>query len=379
MAHSARPRRGRSHSQEVRLSASVRGRLVRRLLHWYARQQRDLPWRRTKDPYRIWISEIMLQQTRVNAVVPYYRRFLRRFPTLASLARAPLDAVLKAWEGLGYYARARHLHAAARYILARRRGRFSRTFAEMLALPGIGRYTAGAIASIAFDQPVPVLDGNVRRVLCRVFNIAADPSLSATQKRLWRLAADLLPASHPGSFNQALMELGATVCTPRRPQCSVCPVSEICQARRLGIQETLPRKRRRRALPHYDIAAGVIWKDHRLLIAQRAARGLLGGLWEFPGGKREQGESLTEALRREIKEELGIQVEVGEKIARAEHAYTHFRLSLHVYQCRYRSGKPRALQCAAWRWVTPRQLDHYAFPAANRRVINLLQAKRNDA
>lgn len=354
--------------------ATVRRRLVNRLLRWYARERRDLPWRRTRDPYRIWVAEVMLQQTQVDTVIPYYKRFLRRFPTLSNLARASLDAVLKAWEGLGYYARARHLHAAARRIVVQHGGRFPRAFPEILALPGIGRYTAGAIASIAFDQRVPVLDGNVRRVLCRVFNIDADPSQSATQKRLGSLATWLLPRDRPGAFNQALMELGSQVCTPRRPRCSICPLRDLCEARRLGIQESLPAKRLRRARPHYDIAAGVIWKDNRLLIAQRPARGLLGGLWEFPGGKVRAGESLAHAARREIVEELGIQVQVGEKMATLEHAYTHFRITLHVFRCRYVSGQPKALGCAAWRWVTPRQLDRYAFPTANRRIIAMLRS-----
>jgi A/G-specific adenine glycosylase len=348
--------------------------LSQQLLAWYERNQRDLPWRRTCDSYAITVSEFMLHQTRVETVLPYYERFLRLFPDWASLAGASLDEVLKAWEGLGYYARARNLHALARRLCAEHRGHLPNSEKDLLALPGIGPYTAGAILSIFFGQDVVAIDGNTRRVLCRVFHITDDPTRPEGRSRVQGLATSLLPLGQAGAFNQALMDLGATVCTPRRPNCGQCPWSEQCRAKQLGIQESLPVRPPRRPLPHHDIAAGVVWRDGLVLIAQRFPKGLLGGLWEFPGGKREPGESLEETVVREIREELGIAIQVGRRLATVQHAYTHFRITLHAFHCHYLSGEPRSLDCAAWRWVRPQALDAYAFPAANRTIIAALQS-----
>jgi A/G-specific adenine glycosylase len=356
-------------------SGSDEAGLAQQLLVWYREHQRDLPWRRTRDPYRIIVAEFMLHQTRVNRVLPYYERFLRLFPDWAGLAHATLDDVLKAWEGLGYYARARHLHQLARHVCAEYQGQLPESAQGLRALPGIGEYTVGAILSMAFGQDQPAIDGNARRVLCRVFQITDDPTGPAGRGRLQEIATTLLPLGQAGAFNQALMDLGATVCTPHRPGCMLCPWGESCRARQLGIQESLPVKRLRKPLPHYDIAAGVIWRGERMLIAQRPPRGLLGGLWEFPGGKREPGESLEECLRREVREELGIAVQVGALLASVEHAYTHFRITLHAFHCQYLSGDPQCTACTAWRWVTAQELERYAFPAANREIIHMLQAK----
>lgn len=343
-----------------------------RLLAWYDAGHRDLPWRRTRDPYRIWVSEVMLQQTQVDTVIPYYERFLDRFPTVAALAAASDEDVLKVWEGLGYYARARHLHTAARSVAAAG-GTFPDRFEALAALPGVGRSTAGAVASIAAGAPHPVLDGNVRRVLCRLFAVGRDPRTPPVERRLWRLAALLLDPERPGDYNQALMELGATVCTPRGPRCGDCPVAALCRARARGLAEDLPIHSRRPPLPHHEVAVGVIRRDDgAVLIARRPAEGLLGGLWEFPGGKREEGESLEDCLRREVREELGIEVEVGERFATVRHAYTHFKVTLHAFHCRHRSGEPRALGCTAWRWVAPAELDAYPMPAANRKLLESL-------
>lgn len=339
-----------------------------RLLAWYAAQARDLPWRRSRDPYAIWVAEVMLQQTQVQAVIPYYERFLARFPTVQALAAASPDDVLKAWEGLGYYARARNLHTAARRIVTEHGGQVPADPAALARLPGIGRYTAGAILSIAFNQDTPVLDGNVRRVLCRVFRVAEDPRQPAVERRLWELAAGLVPPGRTGDYNQALMELGATVCAPHAPRCPVCPVAELCEARRRGEQESLPVRAPRRALPHYNVTAGVIWHDGCVLLAQRRPGGLLGGLWEFPGGKQEPGETLEDCLRRELREELGIEVEVGPLLLTLAHAYTHFRITLHAFTCRHVSGQPQALGCAAWRWVAPDELASYAMAVTDRRI-----------
>ena len=318
--------------------------IQQRLLAWAEGALRDLPWRQVRDPYRVWVSEIMLQQTRVETVIPYYLRWMRQFPTIAALARADLGDVLKAWEGLGYYARGRNLHRAARIVVDDYDGRLPDDRAALLALPGIGPYTVGAILSLAFERDAAVLDGNVRRVLSRLFAIDDDPGEAATRERLWALAEEMVPTGRAGRFNEALMDLGAMVCTPRAPHCGNCPLNPVCEALALGDPEAYPPRRRRAPTPHYDVAAGVIWREDRLLIAQRPLDGLLGGLWEFPGGKREPGESLPACLQRELREELDIEVDVGDKITVVRHAFTHFRITVYAFDCRYTSvGDPKPL------------------------------------
>jgi A/G-specific adenine glycosylase len=343
-----------------------------RLLRWYGENQRPMPWRETRDAYRIWISEIMLQQTQVKTVREYYENFIRRFPDVQSLAMADIQEVMKAWEGLGYYSRARNLHRAARDVISRYDGRIPDSYREILSLPGVGRYTAGAVLSIAYGQRVPVLDGNVIRVLTRLFHITDDVNRTHTRRRLWELAGELVPDQEAALFNQALMELGALVCRPRDPGCDSCPLRGLCRARSLRIQEELPVKPARKVLPHYDVTAGVIRNRNKILITLRPARGLLGGLWEFPGGKREEGEDLESCLRREIREELGIPIRVEKPLLSVRHAYSHFRITLHVFQCRYLGGSLRLRGADDYRWVTPGRLNRYAFPAADRAVIRYL-------
>jgi len=346
--------------------------LRRRLLGWYRANARDLPWRRTHDPYRIWLSEVLLQQTRVETVLPYYARFTAAFPTVRELAAAREDRVLKLWEGLGYYTRARNLLRAAKAIVDGYGGRFPRTAREWQRLPGVGRYTANAIASIAFGERAPVLDGNVKRVLARLFNIGRNIDEARTQKLLWAVAERLVPPRVPGEFNQAMMELGARVCTPRAPRCEQCPLRHSCEARALGCQSHLPRRRAKKPLPHRHIVAAAIEKNGRFLLGKRPPSGLLGGLWEFPGGKVEAGESHEQALVREIREELGIEIAVGAHLASVAHAFSHFRITLHVYRCRHIGGAPRPHEHTAIRWVRRADFDRYAFPAADRRVLPLL-------
>ncbi len=352
------------------------GWIAHALLSWYQNNRRELPWRDTRDPFHLAVAEFMLHQTRVRTVLPYYEHFLQRFPDWAALAHASLDDVLKAWEGLGYYARARNLHALAQRVCSQYEGRLPDSLDALLALPGIGLYTAGAILSIGFGQDLPAIDGNARRVLCRVFQITAHPASAEGARRLQETAASLLPPGQAGTFNQALMDLAATICTPRRPACDNCPLSAVCRARQLDLQGLLPVRRPRKALSHYDIAAAVVWHNASVLIAKRPPRGLLGGLWEFPGGKRQSGESLEDCLVREVREELGIEVEVGPLLTTVEHAYTHFRITLHAYDCRYVSGEPRCMGCTEWKWVAPQDLADYAFPAANHAIINIVRAGR---
>jgi A/G-specific adenine glycosylase len=346
-----------------------------RLLAWYDRSRRDLPWRRTRSPYRVWLAEVMLQQTQVETVIPYYRRFLRRFPSMAALARASVDDVLEVWVGLGYYSRARNFHAAARIVVSKYRGRVPRDLGAMMALPGVGRYIAGAVLSITYDLPTPIVDGNVTRVLCRLFAIGGDPKSARVRKPLWSLAESLIPEERAGDFNQAMMELGAMVCTPTNPACLLCPVSRGCEARRRGKQGKLPRRTKRRRVPHYDVAVGLIRRRGKLLITKRPMDAMLGGLWEFPGGKREPGESLEDALRREIKEETGLEVTVGRHVVSVDHAYSHFRVTLHAFECTSPRGRVRLTKCDAFKWVAAVALRDYPFPAGSVRIIQALERR----
>jgi len=349
------------------------------LLTWWDAAHVDLPWRRTHDPYVIWVAEVMLQQTQITTVLPFYTRWLARFPTVDRLAAASLGDVLKLWEGLGYYSRARHLYEAAQIIVADYDSLLPKSEKLLLKLPGIGRYTAGAIASIAFGRPAPIVDGNITRVLTRLYDLDGDVTRTATKNQIWRLAGELVPATRPGAYNQALMELGQTLCRPAAPQCHRCPLAGLCLARARGSQLDRPVRPPRRKIPHYEVTAAVIWRDDgRLLIAQRPLDGLLGGLWEFPGGKQEPGETLAQALRREIDEELGIEIAVGSPLTTIKHAYTHFRITLTAFHCTYLAGQPQNLGVADHAWVDPVDLDEYAFAATDRQIIKALTVEMND-
>lgn len=351
---------------------------LRRLYRWFQRNRREMPWRRSRDPYRIWVSEILLQQTRVETVKPYFARFLKAFPTLAALAKAPLADVLKAWEGCGYYARARHLHEAARRVM-KSGGQIPQMAEELRKLPGIGSYTAAAIASIAFGEAAAAFDGNVERVIARLLGERRVAKSAAAQKRLRKAADEMMTKAvrggiAAGDFNQAMMELGALVCAPRRADCMRCPLRSECRAHAtLRDVTALPRKRIAPTLPHYEIGAAILRRNGKILITQRPLDGMLGGLWEFPGGKRQAGESLEECVRREIREELGIEIRVGEETARVKHAYSHFRITLHAFDCRVVSGRIRKLGVADFRWVKAGELERFAFPKADRVILETLK------
>ena len=344
------------------------------LLRWFAIHREDFPWRHNSNPYTIWVSEIMLQQTQVATVIPYFERFIARLPSLVALAQASIDDVLQQWQGLGYYTRARNLHRAAQIIVREHGGELPRTVTELRKLPGIGRYTAGAIASFAFGQDEPVLDGNIIRVLSRVFDIEDDISTTATRNGLWELAGQLVPPGRAAPWNEALMELGRRVCVPGNPRCDACPISPHCAALRRSVQHERPVKRPKPRLPYYDVTAAVIRRDDgRLLIAQRPLDGMLGGLWEFPGGKRESGETLEECLKREIREELAIEIEVNKQIGVVKHAYSHFRISLYAFDCRHVAGSPATIGVADFAWVRLEELGRYAFPTTDQKIIAILQ------
>jgi len=347
-----------------------RAAIAERILEWFAEKRRDLPWRDTANPYFIWVSEVMLQQTQVDTVIPYYHRFLSRFPTVESLAEASLQEVLKAWENMGYYARARHLHAAAREIAGSMDGRVPSTYEELIGLPGIGSYTASAILSFAFGERRPAVDGNTRRVVCRLFSIQDSVDQPKTKKRILDLATDMISSVDPAGFNHAVMDLGATVCTPRNPSCPICPVQGACLAFEQGNQEALPVTRKKKPIPHKHMTAGIVTDGQgRLLIIQRPNRGLLGGLWKFPGGFKGSEETLEQSLKRRAREELGIRIEVQEALASIEHAFTHFRITLHAFRCQWRTGNPKVLDCQDYQWSIPKHFSYFPFSKADRKII----------
>ncbi|HSR47284.1 MAG TPA: A/G-specific adenine glycosylase [Anaerolineales bacterium] len=349
------------------------------LLDWYGKNQRDLPWRRTQDPYPIWVAEIMLQQTRVETAVPYYTAWLARFPTIEALAKATEDQVLRQWEGLGYYRRALNLRKAARIVKTEHGGRLPENADELAHLPGIGRYTAAAIAAFAFGRDEIALDGNLRRVLARLIDLDLEVRSPEGEAQLMAFARRHLPRGRASDFNQALMDLGAMVCLPRLPRCTACPVRRTCRARQRGVQEQRPVRRRRGPPPGRIATAGVLRRGGRVLIGRRPEASLLGGLWEFPGGKCRSREMSRTCLRRELREELGIEVEVGESLGVFRHAYTHFRVEVHAFECRLRRGTPRLTAHTALRWVYPSQLGRYPMGQVARRIARRIAGQERTA
>ena len=347
--------------------------LRRRLVAWYRAHHRPLPWRNTTNPYPVWVSEVMLQQTTVNTVLPFYRRFTKRFPDLQDLARSDLQDVLMIWEGLGYYARARNLHRAARIVRDLHDCVVPADVTAFRNLPGVGDYIAAAVMSIAFDQPYAVVDGNVKRVLARLLLVEAPVNRPADHKIFKAAAAQLLDMSRPGTFNQAMMELGALICTPRRPACSDCPVKVHCRAERNGKVGEFPKRLQKSPPPEHHVAVGVVFKKDRVLITRRRPEGLLGGLWEFPGGRLKDGETPQDACVREILEEVNLKVNIDSQLTRLRHAYTHFKIVMDVYNCRYVSGKVSLKGPTDHRWVKLDELTGFPFPKANLKFMPLLK------
>jgi len=345
-----------------------------RLLPWFTAHKRSMPWRSNRTPYRVWISELMLQQTRVDQATPYFHRFMKRFPSLRSLATASQDDVLKMWEGLGYYSRARNLHKAAQIIMNEHKGRFPSSSEQILALPGVGGYTAAAIGSLAFNLDLAVLDGNVIRVLTRLFAYARDTRSTTAKKELQRLTDDLLVQGRAGDYNEAMMELGATVCMPRNPQCTVCPLSVVCLGYKSGRPMDYPVTAPKKKVPHIVVGAAVVTnRKGDVLIAQRRDKDMLGGLWEFPGGKQETGETIQQCIVRELREELGINVETGDFLMTVKHAYSHFTMDMHTYYARIRSGRPRPLHCQDYRWVPISGLREFPYSKADLTILDKLE------
>ena len=337
--------------------------MQKKLLAWYAVNARDLPWRRTKDPYAIWVSEIMLQQTQVQTVTPYYERWLNRFPTLAALADAPLDEVLKYWAGLGYYRRVKMLHEAARFIQSGCGGKIPSDPDELVKIPGIGRYTAGAIASIAFQEPVPLVDGNVIRVLTRLYGIKDDIGQTKTQRKLWVLAESLVPKKKPGDFNQALMELGATVCLPANPACLLCPVSAECKARAKGRPEDFPVKAKKEKLEKLNTAALILKnKQNQVFIEKQPQAGRWGGLWMFP---------FAEEIRQ-LEKRFGVSLKKEKPRLKVRHGFTKYQISLSVYQTKTSLPPSTFRLQPQHKWVALHDLPHFAFPSPHQKIVKEL-------
>ncbi len=353
-----------------------RAALRRALLRWYREQARDLPWRRTRDPYAIWVSETMLQQTRVETVIPYYERFLARFPTVEALADAESDDLMEHWAGLGYYRRARNLQAAARKVVEEHGGALPDDVEGLLELPGVGRYTAGALASIAFDRPAPIVDGNVARVFARLFGIREDVRSAPVQARLWEEATALARGRSPGDLNQSVMELGATVCTPRAPECLLCPLMRHCDAREAGDAEALPVKPPKKPPREVAAVAARVDRDGRVLAVRRPPGGLLGGLWELPGDELEAGETPEAAAARSLRERAGLTAKACTPLGAIEHLFTHRRLTLHVLRVDVAPGRVRRHHYDAHRWLLEPALGALPLSTLARKAIALPPASR---
>lgn len=343
------------------------------LLEWYRTHRRDLPWRRRgHDPYAVWVSEIMLQQTQVATVIPYYQRWMERFPTLESLAAAPTDEVMRYWAGLGYYARARNLQRAARIVVDEYGGKIP-CDERLKELPGIGRYTQGAIRSIALNRPEPVVDANVARVLCRVFALGGDPKSGPVQSELWRLASELLPLDAPGDFNQAMMELGALVCTPADPACEHCPLLSVCRAGNSADPTRWPETPTGKSTLRVNHASAVIRRGGEYLVVRRHAHGLWGGLWEFPRRSCRPGETPEDCARRATQEVVGLTIILSKRIGIVKHSVTHHAITLHAFGAEGAAGSPQPLDCDRLSWLPLEQIEDLALSAPQRQLLAMLR------
>jgi A/G-specific adenine glycosylase len=365
-------------------SPAERRQLARLLLAWFAENHRKLPWRGTRDLYRIWVSEIMLQQTQVAAVVPYFERFLISFPTVAELAAAPEEQVLRHWEGLGYYRRARQLHAAAQKIAAEHGAEFPREYEQVRSLPGIGRYTAGAILSLGLDHRLPILEANTIRLLSRLAAYRGDTASTAGQKFLWAMAEQILPRKNVGQFNQALMELGSQVCTPRQPKCEECPLATLCPTRKLGLTESIPAPKKPKQYEEVVEAVVVIRRGAKVFVRRRGTEERWAGLWDFPrfaSAKTSPHAQRVKALAESTALQSGIEFEGAELLTTLKHGVTRFRITLHCYQAQFTGlapattrGKRRVVAAAKLEqaWVNVNKLEELPLSATARRIARML-------
>lgn len=340
----------------------------KKLLLWFHSNKRDLPFRDVKDPYKIWLSEVMLQQTQVNTVLPYFNKWIKKYPTIKSVANEDYDILLKYWEGLGYYSRCLNFYKACRIIVNNFDGLVPNKWSYLRDLPGVGDYTASAVLSIAFNQKYVAIDGNVKRVMSRYLGIKNVTSNNL--KRIKTFLEEHILEKETGNFNQSIMELGAIICRPKNPKCQECPISLNCIGY-LKIQpENYPNPKNYKAKPHHVIVAGIFWRNKLFYIQKRDENGMLGGLWEFPGGKVEKNETLISALNRKIKEECGVSPMVKEKVGVINHQYSHFSITFHVYNCMEEKKKIKEAKLSAW--IAPEQISQYAFPKANHKIFKII-------
>ncbi|MBL7995543.1 A/G-specific adenine glycosylase [bacterium] len=340
--------------------------MVQPILNWYRKNKRDLPWRSTRDPYKIWISEIMLQQTQVEQVIPYYSRFLNKFPSINTLARSDIDDVLKVWAGMGYYRRARYLHEAAIIMAERHDSKIPSNYELLAALPGFGPYTCGSVLSIAYNLPYPAIDGNVTRLISRLFKIESDITRTAAKRTIENIVDNLIPMNKASEFSQALMEMGATVCKSKKPKCQSCCCRKICRAyNEMSNPEILPIKTKKKRNVHFHIAAGIVRNGNTVLISKRPENVILGGLWEFPGGKKEKKESLGAACVRELESKTGISAKIVRPLMSIKHHYSHYSITIHFFCCSYSSGR---VDTSISKWVKIDDLDKYAFSKVHQQI-----------
>jgi A/G-specific adenine glycosylase len=355
-------------------SAAQKQSMRRRLLAWYAKNARDLPWRRSRDPYRVWVSEIMLQQTQVATVCEYFKRFVRAFPNVRQLASADEERVLRLWEGLGYYRRARQLHAAAQRIVSEHGGKVPQSVEALRQLPGIGRYTAGAIASIAFDQRAPILEANTIRLLSRLIGLQDDPHSTAGQRLLWKVAEEILPTKNAAEFNQALMELGSLVCTPSEPRCDACPLFSVCAARERGLQCEIPRPKRKKIYTDIREIAVIVRRNGRVLMRQCAANERWAALWDFPRFQIEaQGPLFAgEEIVNNLRIQTGVTCGPPTLIKKIRHGVTRYRITLECYQAPFLLGRVRKAAGTKLCWADPSKLTQLPLSTTGRRMADFV-------
>ena len=340
------------------------------LLKWYNRTNQSFEWRNTHDPYKIWLSEIMLQQTQVKTATPYYINWIAKYPTIKTVAQSKLDDLLKQWEGLGYYRRVQYFHLACQIVLEKYGGKVPAILEEFIKLPGVGPYTAAAVLSIAYAHPIPAIDGNVVRVVSRL--ILIQEKFPRSRQPIFSFLKNIIDVKSPGDFNQAIMDLGRDICRPVKPKCKMCPIQKNCLAYINNLINKYPKLTGRKKRPLYNIAIGVIWKKNKILVSKRNQNVLLAGMWEFPGGKIKKGETPKSCLIREAKEELNIDILPISYITKIKHSYSHFKIIMKAYNCKYIKGQAMAIECADFKWIKPENLDSLAFPSASKKLFNNL-------
>ena len=342
--------------------------LANPLLIWYDKEKRDLPFRENKDPYQIWISEVMLQQTKVSTVIPYFKKWINYYPDIKTVAKANLTDLLKIWEGLGYYGRCRNFYKAAIIVCNRYNGKIPNNWELFFALPGVGEYTAAAVLSIAYNMDYPVLDGNVKRVMFRILGLKkiSPTNINKIKKNL----QNIIPEKNPGDFNQGMMELGALICIPMTPKCLECPVSSFCKAFKNGNPSLYPNKIKRKKTPHYDYTSGIIWKEKYFLIQKRKENVMLGGLWELPNFKNPNINRIKDFFKNSIKESLEFEIKILNTVCSVKHKYSHFSITMSCFNCELKKEKINSKK--EYKWILPRDIELYPFSKVNHKVFKHL-------